>query len=345
MTSLLLSEHYLQASGQPLAAVTRTFLATAEALCLDANVAAAVTRRNHHLGEQRVGYTTGSAKGGISSKSDVDQPVSVESVLHEMVQTTRRKRRRRLRGRKKQGQRQRHLPYRKEESSVLTDTSLEDDQDYHMDNDRESWEGGAKSVSLSGSESGEKGESTPRLALAASVATLDGLLGCCVGITYHSCRTAGDGSRKDAVDSSSSKVGSHPQNMSVFRSAQKLGLSLVLVQSTEDALVGTPLPLLLQKEVRSDDTVFRSTYTFLQLILPAVEGLALELSVINVQQQLTNGATDSAISGVRGSKLPEAQRFLHPGISSAPIHVCWMSLLSVMYSSKHEKSVMKTINS
>lgn len=103
----------------------------------------------------------------------------------------------------------------------------------------------------------EEASFVTRLALAASVSMIDGLLSnnmdveregvsFCPESVSHRCGVS-DGS---GGNSSTGGVGRDDDLREAVRGCERMGLPLLLVQSTEDALIGTPLPLLLEQEVR-----------------------------------------------------------------------------------------------
>lgn len=106
----------------------------------------------------------------------------------------------------------------------------------------------------------ERDHRLERLALAASVSMLDGLL--------HGQAEKAQSSRKPPVattddDECARNLCSSPdqearregRHASVFRAVQRLGVPLLMIQSTEDAVIETPLPLVLQREVGCNTNV------------------------------------------------------------------------------------------
>lgn len=225
----------------------------------------------------------------LMSRKEADEGVGVESVLREMEQVNRKRLRRFQRKYRRRHNRQhrsrRHagtatLSFLDEEDAQRHDegdqtTEGEGDDEWHSKaegsaNNRRPL--GGTAGYFTGRNKGERtGDLTSRLALAASASILDSLL------LVRGAKDNGavdDGARSDffssigggaaVVDSAAASVeeGACSESTVVsedegdrdveglLRAVRRLDVPLVMVQSTEDALVGTPLPLVLQKEVR-----------------------------------------------------------------------------------------------
>lgn len=295
ISSLLLSEGYLQASaGVSIAATTgetavaqtaatttttptiltttdavsKAFLETREAFCLDANVSTDNSENNGEAAAPGAFAPGEIPSGDVSSvmnssslSRNGDQRVDVSAVLREMGEKDR-NRRQLLLGRLQQQQVQQQYRYHHrhqiEGAAGLLDK-------YHTgqaarDND----EGGLERPEIengqwpSQQDGGnieahphmlhEEGDtSVQKLALAASVSTLSGML-----VTPDEADPVfprSDGSGRGKGRPFSDSVGGGGVS-SVVAAVRRLGLPLLMVQSTEDALIGSPLAFFLKQEVR-----------------------------------------------------------------------------------------------
>lgn len=242
-------------------------------------------------GERRTTSSSTSSADRLSkafvSTKEADEGVGVEFVLREMDQTNRR----RLRRFQRKHRRRRHKQHRSRRH-VGTTLSIVDDEDAqrheerHLTTEGEHDEldskaegsannqrphGGSAGYFISRTEEERAGDLTSRLALAASASILDGLLvrgaqntgAVYDGSSYEHQSSIGDAA---VVDPAAARVGEDACSESIvvsggdgdrdvgglLRAVRRLNVPLVMVQSTEDALVGTPLPLVLQKEVCYD---------------------------------------------------------------------------------------------
>lgn len=253
-------------------------------------------------GERRTSSSSTSSADRLSkafvSTKEADEGVGVESVLREMDQVNRR----RLRRFQRKHRRHRHKR-RRSRRHVGTTLSLVDDEDAqrhderHLSTEGEHDEldskaegsasnqrppGGSAGYFSSKTEADLAGDLTSRLALAASASILDGLLVRGArntgtvhdGSSYELQSSIGDAA---VVDPAAARVGEDACSERIvvsegngdsdvgglLRAVRRLNVPLVMVQSTEDALVGTPLPLVLQKEVCYDwlDCLLNSWYS------------------------------------------------------------------------------------
>lgn len=264
-----------QASGGGLAAAAKTFLGTREAWCLDADVAAAESkkksRERHRAGKwSRVVDIWGPSSPPPSPKREElhdGSGVTVDYVLQQIRRTNDRRRDRRSRVlRRRQRRRARW------ENNKMIDLPWFDDAQTPSDTDPrpcsdDSENDTAKDpnfdiettqTSLPGSNVGldKTRKQGARLALTASASLLYGLSLRASGETRGddnlstaavTSRGCNEGSRD--VSWTSSDQDKDNRDASVFWAVRRMGVPVVMVQSTEDALVGEPLPIFFQKKV------------------------------------------------------------------------------------------------
>lgn len=260
----------LQISGG-LAAAVRNFLATRKIWCLDADVTAAVCNKGlkEYDRVDSISFTSGIGvpRAPLSKPDDDHQlektDVTVHHVLEEIERTNRKRRNRQSRDLRR---RQRHRA-RKKKARNLDDAfggearSDESDEQPNFDDSgneaRNRNSGTERTETLSpdpNTEAKLMQDRVARLALAASVSTLDGLTLRGARNTRRYCptsttKTAPSGYKATGDNCRLPDEESEDQGTSVFRAIRQLELPLLMVQSTEDALIGEPLPLVLEKTV------------------------------------------------------------------------------------------------
>lgn len=246
LTSLLLSEHHRQAEGWDSATVAQSFLSSREALCLDADVTAAASnvivkgenvRRDGFAADihtqQSSSSTQGGDRGGAQHRKHRRHCKRTSAVL----------------GGEGRGERMNH--------------SGESDQQ----GDGSDWgefngncEGSSLSDSGEGlfSDSGEQSlaDLTASLSLAATVSILDGFRGNTAEyeqlFRYEESLA---NSRRDHL------LAQEISGTEVLEAVWRAKIPLLMVQSTEDALIGTPFPMILEAKVRLEisSRLLRST--------------------------------------------------------------------------------------
>lgn len=249
----------------------KNFLATRRAWCLDADVTATASKKEIRK-RDRVGPTSRTSGIGVppAPSSKVDQEhqqektdVAVDYVLREIERRNKKIRDRRSRGSRR---RQRHRACRKQvsivgdafESEARSDESDEQPNANDSENeprDRDSGTEGAETSSPDlNTEVNTINDRVARLALAASVSTLDGLSLRGARTSHRYCPTStakptSSGCKATGDTCRSSDAKGEDRGTSIFRAIRQLGLPLLMVQGTEDALIGEPLPLVFQKTV------------------------------------------------------------------------------------------------
>lgn len=287
ITSLLLSESRLQTSAGVAMAVTTeaataaatatmttttevdtpNFLETREAFCLDAAVSAGIPDDNGEAepgafaaGEFSSGDVNSVVKSSRSSRN-CDQRVDVGTVLREMSKKERNRRRLllgRLQQQQQHQQQQHRYRHRQQIDGAVGILNNDYTEQIARDNDEGGREGpedengrwlsqqGRGNIEVSSQKIHEEGDiSVKRLALAASVSTLSGMLDPLDGVNPDFSCSDGSGGGKERPFSGRMGGGAG----AVVRAAHHLGLPLLMIQSTEDALIGSPLALLVKQEV------------------------------------------------------------------------------------------------
>ena len=260
-------------------AVPNEFLATREAFCLDAPVSANMPNSSggessevFFPGEYESGETR-SVKDASSSSRHDDQRVDIDVVLRE-IEEKHTSRRQRLLGRlQQQQQQQQRFHHGQITASILDDECAEqaarargnshtgrpEDDDGRR---QPSHQGRARKSSYPRHKAHEvEKKRAQQLALAASVSTLSGMLGTLDDEASSDCLSSVNSEKGEKQHLSGRVVAGKHQPFServgsdvgaMARDARRLGLPLLMVQSTEDALIGSPLALLLQHEVWHD---------------------------------------------------------------------------------------------
>lgn len=265
VSSLLLSEHHLQASaGVTTASTTKSYLETRKSLRLDANVPAA--KRSWNRGAafptpdnaETTSCSTNVERSSVlfGVKEAGQQEVGVDSVLKEVAETNRNQRLRRL-----QRYRGRVQGRGGDEDSItglLLDVNDEHNRRHQQRTEGKpstpggrSEENGAPCNRVSNPGASQEGDDlAPRLALAASVSILDGIVGGDVDDRHCFVASSVGGSVGGAGASSGSASGGQSDDVRAMIGAiRRSGFPLLMVQGTEDAFVWSPLPLVLQEEV------------------------------------------------------------------------------------------------
>lgn len=256
-------------------AASKAFLETREAFCLDAAVSADMSDGDN--GETAApgpgAFASGEVSSGdgssvvesLSSSRHGDRRVDVSTVLREMGEKGR-NRRQLLLGRLQQQQQQNYRHRRGQHTGGSADLL---DNDYTgqagRDNLESGWlegpedetgrwpsqQGGGGNTEAHPQTAHEGGDtSVQRLALAASVSTLSGMLVALDEAEPEFSCSGGSGSGKGRSFSGRMGGGGGGGVGAVAAAVRRLGIPLLMVQSTEDALIGTPLALLLKQEVR-----------------------------------------------------------------------------------------------
>lgn len=254
-------------------ATSKAFLETREAFCLDAAVSADMSNDNSVTAAPGA-FASGefsssdgrSAVGSLFASRHGEQRVDVSTVLREMGEKNS-NRKQLLLGRLQQQQQQKHR-YRHGQHTGGPAGVLDNDYTGQVARDsheKSGWlegpedrtgrwpsqQGGGGNTETHPQATHEGGDTSgQRLALAASVSTLSGML-----VTLDEADPAfscsdGSGSGKGRPFSGRMGGGGDGSVGAVAAAARRLGIPLLMVQSTEDALIGTPLALLLKQEVR-----------------------------------------------------------------------------------------------
>lgn len=247
---------------------TKAFLETREAFYLDADVSADDSEDNGEAAAPE-GFASGEISSGdvssvmnsSSSSRNGDQRVSVSTVLREMGKKDRNRRQLligRLQQQQKQQQHRYHHRHQIESAAGLLDNdhtrqATRDDHEgglERLEGENGQWpsQQGGGNMEANPPIFHEEGDtSAQKLALAASVSTLSGML-----VTLdeaHPVFPCGDGSEGRKGPPFSGRVGGGGVG-AVVAAVRRLGLPLLMVQSTEDALIGSPLAFFLKQEVR-----------------------------------------------------------------------------------------------
>lgn len=241
LTSLLLSEHHLRAAGRDMAVVSREFLSTRGALYLDADATAAGTWMDQRKAQ----------KQSLLPSRREEVGLTVGYVLREIDRANRSEYRRKLR-RTSRRWRQRHGEADGEVMSEGCREELSDDStDHAHENGDEGQGSGTESKRSVWGDPDREGEGTgdliARLALAAVVSTIDGLLNSNTGVDGQTYRREGVRSPPTGGGEPSGQE-ANPE-AAMLEGVRRAGLPLLMVQSSEDALIGTPLPVILRDEV------------------------------------------------------------------------------------------------
>ncbi|CAM9926140.1 unnamed protein product, partial [Ectocarpus fasciculatus] len=296
IASLLFSENYqtggIAASTAATSSIVNTypFLETREAFCLDAAVSACPSPPNHHGFSSRVagllpdGTTYNDMQQRHPARLRLDRAhqqagVSVESVLREMDENSQKRKQRLFR---QHQQRQRKQAGRSGGASPSADERFNDaaGQEEEEEEELETKDGeegdddqwpspqhGHTTFSSSSFEGLGAGFnfSAQRLALAASVSILDGLL---------LNERGNDGSRSGSVSSGHTGASVDTGSGRVIDEVKRAGLPLLMVQGTEDALIGSPLALVLKQELLPDETVAAEAGSVQECLMPTPPGIS-----------------------------------------------------------------------
>lgn len=243
IASLLLSEHHLPTStrtdiSKP-SNVTKTFLETRKSLHLDADAFATIG------GPSSLTPGEPNRVNRLGASREFDKTVIMDTVIQKIDETKQNRLHRLLQRRQEKhgtGHHRQEMPW-----NFCVDDG-EQQQNGNIENEGKN----NKTSRLPKTReidniSGLEGEwcSTVRLALNASVSRLDGLLGNAREVYSSPLGTVDPSGENDKSSSGRLCV-----NVSaVCEAARLLEIPLLMVQSTEDSLVGVPLPFFLQQEV------------------------------------------------------------------------------------------------
>ncbi|CAM9129624.1 unnamed protein product, partial [Hapterophycus canaliculatus] len=333
VASLLLSEKHLAtetaaAAATPPTAAMKMFLETREAFRLDADVSAlARPQACGALFKGKPISVTGSAKMSALRRVDSlpfpgkrdrgEGGASVESVLREMGVSSQKRKRRLIRRQRRRGMAPTSSSQRRQRDIELTEACSggDDSEEEHPNGDflgsEEDQEQGETSDydrdggRCSSSQQRSSHDPGSRLALAASVSTLTGLIES-RGEDRGESGGGGSGVVSCGEVNGGSVRGASNRILGALKSSK---LPLVLVQSTEDALVASPLALVLKKEFLLDDTVLAEAGSVLACLKP----MPLYAASGNVAREDQDARRPSGGGEVHGEEKDEGQRDLIGG--------------------------------
>ncbi|CAM9910671.1 unnamed protein product, partial [Ectocarpus sp. 12 AP-2014] len=328
---------------------TYPFLDTREAFCLDAAVSAYPRPQNHHGFTSRTSglLPDGTAFNDIQQRHPARLPldkvhqlaeVGVESVLREMDENGQ-KRKQRLfrqhqqRQRKHAGRSDSASPSAGERFNVAGEQEEEEEVEAIGDDEGDDgqWPSPQHGRTTSSSSSEGLGEGVnflaQRLALAASVSILDGLI---------LNRRGDDGSWSGSVSSGHTSVSGGAGSGRVIDEVKRAGLPLLMVQGTEDALIGSPLALVLKQELLSQGAVDAEAGSVLECFMPTPPGVS-PLGRVHGEQTVTPMSSVGEVEDEKGNTSAEGDGGNEDGSRGGDVaaqgrgghglfrtHTCWV---------------------